>query len=72
GVVGVAYAPIIEGFGAHAWAEVYVGKWIAVDPAWGQPIATTARIKFGGEEDRIKHMERLSIEAGAEDAQQAE
>ena len=72
GVVGIAYAPIIEGFGAHAWAEVYVGKWIAVDPAWGQPIASAARIKFGDEEARIRHMDRLSIEAVEDEDQQAE
>jgi len=72
GVVGLAYAPTFEGFGAHAWAEVYVGRWIAVDPAWGQPLASVARIKFGDEEARIRHMDRLSIEAVEDEDQQAE
>ncbi|HET6454962.1 MAG TPA: transglutaminase-like domain-containing protein [Armatimonadota bacterium] len=72
GVVGLAYAPTFEGFGAHAWAEVYVGRWIAADPAWGQPLASAARIKFGDEEARIRHMDRLSIEAFEDEDQQAE
>jgi transglutaminase-like putative cysteine protease len=30
----------------HAWNEVYVGKWVAVDPAFGQMPADATHIKF--------------------------
>jgi len=30
----------------HAWNEVYVGRWIAVDPAYGQLPADATHIKF--------------------------
>ena len=46
---GIAYANSIGGFGGHAWAEVYVGKWISVDPTFGEPIAGPLRIKLAGE-----------------------
>jgi hypothetical protein len=31
----------------HAWAEVYIGGWVQVDPTWGQVPADVARIKLG-------------------------
>jgi len=49
GVGGLAYARSVGGFSGHAWAEVYVGKWVAVDPTLGQPIAGAARIKLPDE-----------------------
>ena len=35
---------------AHAWPEVYVGKWVAVDPTFGQfpADATHIRLVEGG------------------------
>ena len=45
--VGIAYWPPGDGFGWHAWAEVYVGgKWVAVDPTWNQPIADATHVKL--------------------------
>ncbi|OGQ87443.1 MAG: hypothetical protein A2289_26595 [Deltaproteobacteria bacterium RIFOXYA12_FULL_58_15] len=45
--VGVAYWPPGNGFGWHAWAEVYAnGGWYSVDPTWGQPIADATHIKL--------------------------
>ena len=46
-VSGVAYSRGLGAFGGHAWAEVFVGKWIAVDPTFGEPIASPLRIKLG-------------------------
>lgn len=46
---GIAYTNSIGGFGGHAWGEVYVGKWISVDPTFGEPIAGPLRIKFAGD-----------------------
>ena len=45
--VGVAYWPPGEGFGWHAWAEVYAGgRWYTVDPTWNQPIADATHVKL--------------------------
>ena len=39
----------------HAWPEVYVGKWVAVDPAFGQfpADATHVRLVLGGPDKQI-------------------
>jgi len=45
--VGIAYWPPGNGFGWHAWAEVYAaGNWYTVDPTWGQAIADGTHIKL--------------------------
>ncbi len=45
--VGVAYWPPGEGFGWHAWAEVFAdGRWVSVDPTWGQTISDVTHLKF--------------------------
>jgi transglutaminase/protease-like cytokinesis protein 3 len=45
--VGIAYWPPGDGFGWHAWAEVYAGGgWYSVDPTWNQPIADATHIKL--------------------------
>ncbi|HTF90403.1 MAG TPA: transglutaminase-like domain-containing protein [Planctomycetota bacterium] len=35
----------------HAWIEVWVGEWIAVDPTFGEAPADCGHICFGGEND---------------------
>jgi hypothetical protein len=30
----------------HAWPEVFVGKWVAVDPTFGQSPADAAHLRF--------------------------
>lgn len=45
--VGIGYSDHLKGFGYHAWAEVYVGAWVAVDPTWGEPLADATHVKFG-------------------------
>lgn len=42
--VGIAYVPSLNGFGYHAWVEVYVGEWIQMDPTWGEDIADAMHI----------------------------
>jgi len=45
--VGVAYWPPGQGFGWHAWAEVWAnGQWYAVDPTWNQVNADVSHIKL--------------------------
>jgi len=36
-VTGLAY--VGGKFGYHAWTEVYVGRWVEMDPAWGEMTA---------------------------------
>ena len=39
---------LVDGrFYYHAWAEVYLGDWVAVDPTFGQFPADAARVRFG-------------------------
>jgi len=53
---GLVYSRMNQGFLYHAWPEVYVGKWIAVDPTLGQDVADITHIKLaeGGLETQIK------------------
>ncbi len=43
----------------HAWPEVYVGRWVAMDPTLGQPIADATHIKLleGDLEQQAKLMQ---------------
>lgn len=42
--IGLAYA---DGrFYGHAWAEVWIGKWVALEPTWGTPFADATHIKL--------------------------
>jgi len=53
-VVGIGYSKAMKGFGYHAWAEVYVGKWVAMDPTWGETLADATHVKFGvGDTDSL-------------------
>jgi hypothetical protein len=51
----------------HAWPEVYLGNWVAVDPTFGQFPAVTAHLSFiiGGlarQTDLLRLNGRLEIE----------
>jgi len=72
-VAGLTYRPRVKGFAGHAWAEVYVGKWIAVDPTAGQPIASPDRIRLTCDGDcesstMGRNLLRLSLEVVEDDA----
>ena len=43
---GITFAK--DGFYYHFWPEVYVGKWIQMDPTLGQTIADANHIQLGG------------------------
>ncbi|MCX5771542.1 MAG: transglutaminase-like domain-containing protein [Candidatus Hydrogenedentes bacterium] len=46
-VAGLIYVDDVKpGFYFHQWAAVWVGKWIEVDPTFGQPIADATHIKL--------------------------
>jgi len=43
-VTGLVYWAPGDGFGYHAWMEVYVGEWLPMDPSWGEDIANPTHI----------------------------
>ena len=53
-VVGVVYTG--KGFFYHAWNEVWVGRWISLDPVMAQFPADVTHVKFidGGLEEQIR------------------
>jgi hypothetical protein len=44
--IGVVWSEELMGFYYHAWPEVYVGRWVPVDPTLGQPVADATHIKL--------------------------
>jgi hypothetical protein len=50
---GLVWSDELQGFYYHAWPEVWAGKWVWVDPTFGQPVADATHIKLiGGGIDR--------------------
>jgi transglutaminase-like putative cysteine protease len=45
-VNGLVYSAEYEGFLYHAWPEVYVGEWRALDPTFGQDRVDATHIKL--------------------------
>lgn len=43
-VTGLVYWPPGDGFGYHAWIEVFVGEWMMMDPSWGEDIINPSHI----------------------------
>ncbi|MBI5183708.1 MAG: transglutaminase domain-containing protein [Nitrospinae bacterium] len=58
-VSGLVYSPEHKGFLYHAWPEVYVGRWIALDPSLGQTTVDATHIKLveGGWGEQLKLFE---------------
>lgn len=66
-VNGIVYSEDFQGFVYHAWPEVYVGEWRALDPTLGQERVDATHIKLseGNTKGSLKLMEfvgRLDIE----------
>ncbi len=61
--IGLVWSPTLASFGYHAWPEVYVGRWIAMDPTLGQPTVDPTHVKLftGG----IDQWPRLMAYVGA-------
>lgn len=63
-VVGLAY--VGDGFYYHAWAKIWAGRWVEVDPTFGQPIADATHIALAegelGEQAKImKLVDQLDL-----------
>ncbi len=41
----------LEGLGYHAWTQVWVGRWIDVDPTWKQMPADVTHVMMGATDD---------------------
>jgi hypothetical protein len=64
-VVGLTY--VVDGFYYHAWAKIWAGRWVEVDPTFGQPIADATHIALAegglGEQAKImKLVDEIEIE----------
>jgi hypothetical protein len=57
-VSGIVYCD--DGFYYHQWAEAFVGKWIAVDPTFGQTQADATHIRFA-EGDLLSQARLLNL-----------
>jgi hypothetical protein len=44
--IGVVWSDELEGFAYHAWPEVWVGRWVWMDPTLGQPVADATHVKL--------------------------
>jgi transglutaminase-like putative cysteine protease len=44
--IGVVWSDELEAFAYHAWPEVWVGRWVWMDPTLGQPVADATHIKL--------------------------
>lgn len=65
--IGVAWSDELRGYYYHAWPEVYVGRWVWMDPTLGQPVADATHLKLltGGIEQwpqLVAYLGQLKIE----------
>jgi len=65
--IGIVWSEQLRSFYYHAWPEVYVGRWIWMDPTFGQPIADATHIKLlSGDIDKwtqlLPYLGQLSVE----------
>jgi len=44
--VGLVWSEELQAFGYHAWPEVWVGRWVWVDPTLGQEVADATHLKL--------------------------
>ena len=63
---GLVYSQASKGFVYHAWPEVFVGQWVAMDPTLGQEVVDATHVKLieGGVESILglmRHIAKISI-----------
>lgn len=65
--IGLVWSDELAGFYYHAWPEVWVGRWVAVDPTLGQAVADATHVKLleGGIESwprLLRFLGRIELE----------
>lgn len=70
--IGIVWSDEYDAFYYHAWPEIYVGRWVWIDPTLGQPIADATHIKLltGGIENwwqLVPYLGKLRVEVEALD-----
>lgn len=60
-VAGLVYWPPGDGFGHHAWTEVFVGDWVMMDPSWGEDLINPTHIALtrGNLKDQVSILLRI-------------
>lgn len=55
-VTGIVYSPEIQGFGFHAWVEVWLNGWTSIDPSWNQFPVDPTHLAFasGGVAEQVR------------------
>ena len=66
-IAGLVWSDELQAFGYHAWPEVFVGRWVWVDPTLGQEIADATHIRLTmpdtvGFEEVLDALGRLKVE----------
>ena len=44
--VGIVWSEELQAFGYHAWPEVWVGRWVWMDPTFGEDVADATHVKL--------------------------
>lgn len=67
-VTGMVYYPPGNGFGYHAWIEVFVGDWVMMDPSWGEDLINPSHIALttGDLLDQVSILSRVFGKTGIE------
>jgi hypothetical protein len=65
-IAGLVWSEALQGFAYHAWPEVFVGRWVWMDPTFGQEVADATHIRMHapGEDwqDVLDSLGRLRVE----------
>ena len=61
-VTGVAH--VQEGYYYHAWNQVYVGRWVAVDATWGETLVDAGHLALAAGSLDEKSFVKLSLATG--------
>lgn len=61
-VAGLAYAR--GAFYYHAWVELYVGEWVEMDPAWGEPAVDAGHIRLAAGRADMEALANMALTVG--------
>jgi len=63
-VAGLTWVPSLQGFGYHAWVELWLGRWVTADAAWNElPVnATHIQMSRGADQQWLGTLGDLRIQ----------